>query len=205
MAQKTIAVDIDDVLSASAAEFVRFSNERWGMQLSVEHYNEDFSKAWGVSLEEAMPMAELFLGSGVHGEFAHHEAAVPVLRDLGRRFKLIVVTSRRKSLKPQTDAWIERHFKDVFDEVVYAGIFDGVDKTSVRERLKQTKAQLCQSLRVDFLIDDQLKHCLAAADCGIQALLFGDYPWNRDISHKPELLAVVHTWQEVARYFDGKS
>lgn len=36
MSKKVIAVDLDDVLSASAPAYVKFSNERWETNLTVE-------------------------------------------------------------------------------------------------------------------------------------------------------------------------
>lgn len=202
MAKKIIAVDIDDVLSLSAEGFAQFSNDRWGMQLTVDDYDEDFAKAWGVPLEQAKLMAESFLSSGIHAEYAHFEEAVPVLRKLGQKFHLIVVTSRRQRLKPETEAWIDRHYKNIFKDVVYAGFFD--DAENAHKQLHQTKAQLCLDLQADFLIDDQPKHCLAAAECGMRALLFGNYPWNRHLENSRNL-TVVSSWQAVEQYFAGKT
>lgn len=38
---KTIAVDLDDVLSASVPGFVAYSNKRWGTTLTLDDYDED--------------------------------------------------------------------------------------------------------------------------------------------------------------------
>ena len=40
---------------------------------------------------------------------------------------------------------------------------------------KLTKGMLAKEIKADYLIDDQLKHCSAAAELGIPALLFGVY------------------------------
>ncbi|HJQ08525.1 MAG TPA: hypothetical protein VJ836_03545 [Candidatus Saccharimonadales bacterium] len=40
--RRIIAVDIDDVLSASAEGFVVFSNKQWGTRLTLDDYTEDW-------------------------------------------------------------------------------------------------------------------------------------------------------------------
>lgn len=203
MSKQTIAVDIDDVLSASAEAFVEFSNRRWGLQMTIDQVDEDFAKAWGVTREEALPMAETFIAESSHESFRHFEEAVPILKKLKKRFVLVAVTSRRRQLKQQTDSWLSRHFPDVFDRVAYAGIFDDTNRHNVAAKLSQTKADICQELGVSYLIDDQPKHCLAAADFGIQALLFGNYAWNRHVEGVDNLVA-VYDWKDVEKFFDGR-
>lgn len=205
MSKQTIAVDIDDTLSASAEAFADFSNKQWGMKLTTEHVTEDFAKTWGVTREEAVPMIEEFFTSDIHHNYRSFQEALTVLRALKPRFRLIVVTSRRRRLKPVTDAWIERHFPNIFEEIVYAGIFDDSNPDNAHHRLKQTKAELCRELKADYLIDDQPKHCIATAELGIHALLFGDYAWNRDLKAEHDKLTVVRSWQEIEEFFDGRN
>ena len=70
-------------------------------------------------------------------------------------------------------------------------------------RLKATKADIVKQIGADYLIDDQPKHCFAAAEAGITSLLFGDYRWNRNVK-LPEGVVKVRTWHEVLEYFDGR-
>ena len=48
---------------------------------------------------------------------------------------------------------------------------------------------------------DQLKLCRAAADLGMDALLFGDYSWNK-IEELPDNTARCKDWKEVGEYFN---
>ncbi len=50
---------------------------------------------------------------------------------------------------------------------------------------------------MSFLIDDHLHHALTVAECDINVLLFGDYPWNQ-ASHLPDTIRRVRDWHEVA-------
>ncbi len=199
MAKKVIAVDIDDVLAVNGKSFVEFSNKQWGTKLTIEDFQEDFRTMWGVSNEEVVRRMEEYAGLGVVADYPHFEDAVPVLKNLSEKFDLVIVTSRRKSLMAHTAIWIAKYFGDIFKEVHYSGIFDALDHGSYHA----TKADICAEVGADFLIDDQLKHCVAVAEAGIEAILFGDYTWNRT-PNLPDGVTRVLNWEQVGNYFNGK-
>ncbi|HSW99256.1 MAG TPA: hypothetical protein VLF71_05465 [Candidatus Saccharimonadales bacterium] len=195
--RKTIAVDIDDVLSKSAEGFIAFSNERWGMALKPEDYQEEWAVVWGVSLDEALERSIAFHASGAVGRYLPNEAAMPALKKLAKAYDLVAVTSRRKLLQPETDAWMERHFPGIFKELHYAGIWDDLQKKGVEGALKQTKAELCREIGAEYLVDDQIKHCVGAASAGIKALLFGAGTGTA----VPSGVTPVANWAAVKEYF----
>lgn len=204
MKQQTIAVDIDDVLSASAEAFIAFSNKQWGLHLSVDDYIEEWAVVWQVDLDEAVRRSELMhtFGADIIASHRCFEDAYPVLKELSQYFNLIVVTSRRRVLQSATEAWINQYFPDIFSAIHHAGIWDTDE--DITKQVQGTKAAICRELGADYLIDDQPKHCIAAAKAGIPSILFGDYKWSRyDIL--PNGVTRLHSWKEVARYFDVKS
>jgi uncharacterized HAD superfamily protein len=194
-----IAVDIDDVLANHAESFVNFSNERWGTHLTVEDYDEHWAEMWQIDNTETEARANVFRDSGIISEYDHTDEALPILTSLSRNYQLIVITSRRIQMEKETRAWIANHYPGVFTEIHFAGIWEKIDDDAHRH----TKADLCQALGVSYLIDDQLKHCIAAAKCGIQSLLFGDYTWNR-ASELPEHVFRVKDWEEIQNYFNKR-
>lgn len=197
----TIAVDIDDVLAYNAEGFTEYSNRRWGTQLSSSDYNEHLAALWRVDEAELKVRMNDFLLSGAIGQYRANEAAAAVLRELHKEFRLIVITSRRLRLETETLTWLSTHFSGLFDEVHFAGIWDDTSRhSSVRAQV--TKADLCQSLGANYLIDDQLKHCVAAAACGVKALLFGEYSWNKH-DNLPDGVTAVADWAAVKDYFDA--
>lgn len=198
--RKTIAIDIDDVLADNASGFVEFSNQRWGTNLTPDQYDEHWAKIWKVDNEETERRANIFHESGVLKAYYHDDSALPVLRRLSQDFRLLVITSRRLQTKGDTVAWIHQHYPDIFtDETIhFAGIWDKVSDQSIA----LTKASLVDALGVDYLIDDQLKHCLAVAATGKRALLFGDYTWNR-VAELPDGIARVASWRAIEEHFYG--
>lgn len=201
MAKKTIAVDIDDVLAISASNFLDYSNSKWGTRLTIDDFDEDWAAMWKIDREAEIERAKQVIDDKVFNTHKHFEEATPVLRKLVKNFKLVVATSRTKTIAGDTLEWIEKHFPGIFAEVHYAGIWDDMEKR--HEAYKKTKADLAKQIGADYLIDDQPKHCIAAADVGITTLLFGDYPWNRH-AKLSNGVARVHDWSEIEKYFYGQ-
>lgn len=195
--RQTIAVDIDDVLSINVPAFVEYSNKKWGTNLKVEDFLEDWATMWGLDHAETKKRAQHLDGS--HFVFNHEvvEGASEVLKHLAEHYKLVVATSRRKVLTGDTTQWIDKYFQGVFEEVHYAGIWDTYDM----DAHLITKADLVKQIGADYLIDDQPKHCFAVADAGITAILFGDYPWNQ--IQVPKEIVRAKDWQAVKEYFDA--
>jgi len=193
---KTIAIDIDDVLAINVPAFIAHSNERWGTRLTIDDYEEHWGRMWKVDHQEFRSRSEEFHDSDLMATYAHQEDAVPVLEKLKKEYKLVVTTSRQIKLEQLTQEWIGKYFEGIFTEIHFAGMWDKITKDSHLA----TKAALCQQIGADYLIDDQPKHCLAAAEVGLQSLLFGDYPWNKDVEEFDGLKR-VNNWCDVAEYF----
>lgn len=203
MAKKIISIDIDDVLADSAKAFVAFSNKHWGTTLTVDDYTEDWAKMWQVErndagITEVRNRAEKYMSHIVNHDSLN---AYDALVQLKKTYDLIVVTSRRTSMKGDTLKWIESHFPNIFkeDKIYFAGMWDTISF----DTFTQTKGDILNSLGADYHIDDQPKHCLAALKHRIQPLLFGDYSWNRD-EELPDEIVRVKNWSAVLRYFESK-
>lgn len=197
---KTIAVDIDDVLAISARALVEFSNARWGTHLTVEDYDEDWAKMWGVDHAEESRRSDVWHTSGGIVQKQPREEGLKVLKELAKSYKLVVATSRRKIIQKDTEDWITKHFGGIFSAVHFSGIWDARTPQSHM----QTKAQMCADIGADYLIDDQVKHCVGAAENGVQALLFGDYAWNRSAVLSAGVTR-VNDWQAVGDFFNGRN
>lgn len=193
----TIAVDIDDVIAAHAPAFIKWTNEKYGTNLTVNDYQDHWGEVWKVDYEEREKRALEYHQTDYIGTYGAVDGASEVLAKLKDKFKLVVLTTRRKSIDQLTRDWLERYYPNAFDEVVFSGFFDVPHKDNVH----LTKGEMAKSIGADYLIDDQLKHCEAAAQLGIKGVLFGDYPWNQ-APELPEGVTRVKNWKEVLEYFD---
>jgi 5'(3')-deoxyribonucleotidase len=196
----TIAVDIDDVLAANAEHFVAFSNKKWGTNLKPDDYSEHWAEIWKVDYEEESRRRDVIVKNKVFLKHRFFDDAKPALEELKKNFRLVVVSSRGPGVREDTIQWLNKEFEGIFDGIDFAPIWDSRELHTL-EKLKFTKADLLQQIGADYLIDDQPKHCLAAADAGIKAVIFGDYKWNRDIKLRPNMIR-AKTWSEVLEYFE---
>lgn len=201
MSKPIIAVDIDDVLSNSAEGFIAYSNRHYRLNLTVKDYSEDWRDVWRVDLAEALKRSTEFHASGMVSDYLALKGSKSVLQKLKRRYYLIAVTSRKSIIIPETQTWIEKHYPKLFDSMEFAGIYDVPYHEGM---LSQTKTDILNGRKARYFIDDQLKHCLAAAEQGIDTILFGDYPWNQ-MPTLPPGVTRCKDWAAVEAYFDGRS
>jgi len=206
MARQVIAVDIDDVLAATAAEWVDYSNRQWGTTLSVEDYHEDWSVMWQVDRLEESRRANQLYEERFFSTYGPDASAEAVLKRLNRRYDLVIATSRVYKVHTETVEWLDKHFGGIFKDIHHSGIYDPVVEGPLPERGRHhlTKGQLMAQIGADYLIDDQPKHCLAAASAGIEAILFGDYGWNRRPRRLPPRVTRCHDWAAVEAYFAAR-
>ncbi len=197
MSKPIIAIDIDDVLADYSAEFVLMSNKLWGTELTVEDYTEDWMQLWGVDVDEVVARGKALFEDRMHERLKHKDDATPVLEELSKRYELTILTARTTQSKAATLEWFTRHYPMIsHDNITFAGLWDNPDKDTA----KRTKGDLAKNLGVEYIIDDQLKHCIAAAEHGISALLFGEYTWNQ-ADDLPEGVTRVANWRAVEEYF----
>lgn len=194
-----IGIDIDDTVALSAPMVIAHSNKVWGTTLTVDDYHEDWAKMWGVDYDEVSRRANEYFASGILRRYEAMPSAEKVLTVLKEKYSLLSVTSRNKNTTNDTISWIGDKYCGIFDDnrIFFMGAWDVINEESVL----QTKGQKCKELGVDILIDDQLKHCLSAAELGIKALLFGDYSWNQ-VDNLPPNVTRVRNWAEVLEYFN---
>lgn len=193
---KIIAVVIDDVLALSVEQVIEYSNRNWKTSLTIAEFHENLTEMWGLSMADAEARWQQYLASGAMSRIKPHPGALGVLQKLKERFILVPLTSRRDHLKAMTQDWVTQYMQDVLEPVRTVGIAWGIDPHA----WKVTKASAVVEIGADYLIDDQTKHCLAVAETGKTAILFGDYPWNR-MDNLPMGVVRCADWPAVEEYF----
>lgn len=199
MTKPIIAIDIDDVLADYSAEFAVSSNRLWGTELTVDDYHEDWMKVWGIGFEEVLERGKALFEDRIHERLNRKDGAAEVLTELGTDFDLMILTARGDSTKAATLEWFARHYPMIdHGSITFANLWANPEPGMVN----RTKGDIAKRLGVAYIIDDQLKHCLAAAEHGIEALLFGDYRWNQ-ADELPQGVTRVENWGAVRTYFES--
>jgi 5'(3')-deoxyribonucleotidase len=200
MRKRTIALDIDDVLSHSAAGIISYSNKRWGHNHTLEDFNEHLAEMWQVDHDEVERRWVEYMASGTMEQYRLMDGAQAVLRKLKKRYHIVAVTSRREVLSEMTKWWLQANYPDLVESVILANFYG----SGAKHPHKMTKAAILQEIGAHYLVDDQPKHCNGAAAVGVQAVLFGDYAWNRS-AELADGVVRCKDWQAVQEYFDEQN
>jgi 5'(3')-deoxyribonucleotidase len=193
MSKQFIAVDIDDVLADHVAAFVDFSNSKYGTDLGKHNYDDRWSNLWAVDKTEIERRALEFHTPESILDYKLINAAQTALEELSRYYNLAIVSARPQHVLDATKTWLDNHFGAIFCQVHFVPYWDVVNRRS--------KAEICNEIGAEYLIDDIVKHCNIAADCGVKPLLFGEYSWNQTEDLHKDVLR-VRDWQEVLDYFE---
>jgi hypothetical protein len=195
MGSEVIALDIDDVAVKHVEGFVEWSNKTYGTNLTINDYSEAWEELWGIAKEDVEPRKKLFFTDEIVGNFEIIEGAPDGIQKLGAKKKLIGVTSRREGLKDVTEMVLDSIAPRAVSNVVFCTYFKNGEKYT------RSKSEVCTGIGAQTLVDDQLKHCLSVGKVGIQAVLFGAYPWNETATELPSTISRARDWPEVLDHF----
>ena len=200
--KRIIAVDLDDVLGDENGAVREFHNAVFGTTYTIDDYYKTeapywtfWDAVWQVDAGEAARRIDLYKEHKLTVDLQLIPGAVESLSILRKKFELVIVTARGERFVDYTHRWLEKHFPDVFRNVHFVPLWQSDDEA--------TKALICREIGATYLIDDAPEHCRLAAEVGIEALLFGDYGWNR-WEELPNTVTRVKNWTEVLRYFHGR-
>ncbi len=186
-----MAIDLDEVVVETAQKIIKNYNKTYGTSMELkDYYSHDYKKTWKTpDVETAIQRVNSYLDTDEYKNSLPVERAIEVIRELGSKYKLYIVTGRPDFTKEATIRWLHMHFTDIFEDIVFSNFYD---PQKVRH-----KGDICRELGVDLLIDDHLGHILSVSKVGIEGLLFGDFPWNK-ADKLPKNVRRVKDWDEVA-------
>lgn len=190
-AKLVVAIDIDEVLMPHFQDLIKYYNRLYGTHLTLSDNHPKDTKNWGTSdRNEAITRVQKFFSTDEFKKSQPFEEAKQAVKMLAERYKLVVITSRDTIIEESTRQWLNEHFVELFDEVHFTSMY------SLDGSKSGSKAQIGKELNIDYLIDDSFDHIQEASENNIKGLLFGDYPWNKDVT-LPENVQRVKDWKEV--------
>eukprot|EP01084_Bolivina_argentea_P186681 321715_1 len=196
----TVGVDVDEVLCPFAAQLCKFHREQKGSIIQTCDifdyrflYRDMLLKSG--NKQESRELKKEFLESKYFNEMPVIENSYEMLFELKRNFNFSVITSRTNSLKTQTCEWINEHFQDIFDDILFGNHFSDYNDTGK----SFTKSELLQQVNGRVLIDDNLDYCIEAANNIDMVILFGKYAWNMNNNDHglPSNIYRANDWSEV--------
>lgn len=185
MRRLIIAIDCDDVLIHASEYVVTTYNQRYGTNVRHEHAHTSGNIAWEADREEVFKRLNKIQNSEEFGRIDPSPEGVEVVHRLSQHHELHLVTARPADVMQATERMLDRYFPKYFTSVHHVGP-------------DQSKGEVCDSLRADVIIDDNLKHLVTAMECGVPyRLWFGDYLWQQEEEDSAAYTGRVRDWYEV--------
>ncbi|KAI8612058.1 HAD-like domain-containing protein [Chytriomyces sp. MP71] len=193
-----IAVDCDEVISATASSLVAFHNE-------VDPANPisrfESWEQWGGPTEAEISVKVRQFYQSNH--FSERMQVIPgakvALEALKEHYDLVVVTARPEYVQEETHKFLAEHFDGIFKEVHFSNQFL-TDEEALKFK-SRTKGQICDEIGAKVLVDDTLHHILECGNKpGFTVFLFdheGEYAWNKTEDELPTSAVRVHQWSEI--------
>lgn len=173
-----IAVDVDEVLVHFLKPMAKWNGKKLP---NKSKYNYLYREIFNCTEEESQEILKKFYKSKEFKNLKPIPGSQKALFNMSSQYdKMYVLTGRQEIVRKETEFWIDTYFPGVFDDVILTNSFTD---TEVR------KVDICQSLSIGLLIDDNIHICNECINAGIKAKNFiGDpiYPWcdESDISIK---------------------
>lgn len=192
MPKRTIAVDVDDVLFPFVPELMAHYNGLRGAAFRMEDFSKyHFSEVWGISEEEANEIVASYLTQDVV-HLSPMPGAQAAFARLADDFRLVIVTARNGIYEQRTRQWLDAHFGNLIDDVIFAG-------NPYDCEVYRAKGEVCAELGAVLLIDDSPSNLQSALEHEVDALLFGAHLWNQEHA-LPVTVPRCATWPEAVEY-----
>ena len=187
-----IAIDIDEVLVPLVRPMAKWANLNMP---SGRKYSYVYRDMFNITEAQSQEMVKGFYKSE---EFILLQPTIgshPILRLIRPGVdKIYAVTGRQECVRQETEDWLQFHFANIFDDVIL---------TNSYTELEVPKVDICTSLNLDTIIDDNYGICESCESRGIASIHFGGsdgvlYPWCDEYSN------TVLSWNELYNsYEDG--
>ncbi|MCA9371855.1 hypothetical protein KC726_03060 [Candidatus Woesebacteria bacterium] len=184
-----IAVDLDDVLSATTPAFIDYYNTIRKTDFRLEDFHTYYwHNIVGEARDDVFRLVHDFYFSP---DFAPKPVigAIEGIKKLAQSHSLHIVTSRQEEFADITHKWVNNHFPTLFQKVHIANHAHWATQGTSR-----TKKEICQEIGAEVLIEDNLDYIEECADLGIRSILL-DRPWNK--SKTPKSTTRAYSWNDI--------
>lgn len=186
--KKRIGIDIDDVICEFVKPYLEFHNKKFKTFFEFENLNSNFF--WEDLGHTRETIAEHF--DDFQSNFTSLldlplvEDAITSINNLSKNNEIFIITARPEEIMFETEQFLRTFLPKVDFKLIHSGDVHGKNKS---------KADICNDLNIDIMIEDGLSFCLNCARKGVKAFLF-DRPWNQS-DELPQNVIRVKNWKEI--------
>lgn len=192
-----IASDIDAVLGDFLSMYLKYRNDTYNTNWQRDQF---YTYVWSEVFQESKEQMYSILSDFFHSDYINAiepmPGAVEGIERIGKKNKILVVTSRPRLIADATYDWLNKYFPDKFEKVFFS------NQPSYGS-FGSTKGEICKQVRADMFIDDQFHYCDECNDEGVESLLY-DNPWNQGVD-LPKHITRVKNWGEIVKIVANKN
>ena len=186
---KIIAIDIDEVLSHLMPKVVDYFNNLHGTNYTTDKCDSySWSKLFSIPKEQELLLYDSFIETGGLKSLDAVAGAVDGIKKIKGNNQLIITTSRALTLKNDTEFWLNKHFPNCFNDIIYL-------RETIFDPMLESKFLACQKANVDIFIEDDFVHLGDFAETKVKTLIM-DRPWNQK-DELPKNFKRVFSWDEI--------
>jgi hypothetical protein len=166
-----IAIDIDEVLMPFVKPMAKWRGLK--MPASNQRYEYVYKTMFNITESESSKMVEEFYQSEDFYKIQPIvRSQIGMVKLKSKYKKIYAVTGRQDAARTKTEAWLNRHFEGIFDDLVMTNSYTD---------LEISKVDICRSLAIKTIIDDNIHICRECKKDGMKAYNFMGYeevyPW----------------------------
>jgi uncharacterized HAD superfamily protein len=186
-----IGIDIDEVISEFVRPYLEFHNNKFNTNYFFEDIqNHLFWEDLGFSNDELQKHFDEFNDKFLTLEnMPFLEGAKESIDFLSKNNNLFIISSRPKKTWERTHSFFEKNFPENNFKIIFSNEIHNLNESF------KSKGDICNSLDINFLIEDSPEIAREAAEKGIKVFLL-EKPWNKNYE-KHENIIKVKNWKEI--------
>ncbi len=188
-----IGIDLDDVVFEFVVNLLKHYEEEYGKKINYEEVkNYHFYDVFNISKKEFEDLFFSYFNKEKFENLELCELAYTSIDKLSKGHEIFFITSR--SRKEGTLESLNKHFNHIDFELYFSS-------NPYIGNQGKTKGEICNELKIDFMIEDSKEHAEICAEHGIKTFLL-DKPWNRHCQEHENIIK-VNNWDEVLNRING--
>lgn len=195
-AGRRTGIDLDESAIDFINPFLSFLRRKHGININYNNlrtYNL-WENGIGRNREEAVRLVDEFYSSSEFDSVGFIDGARENIIKLAEERRIYFITSRPLKTKEKTAQFIQRNLAETGAEVYHSGDFHSENG--------RTKAEICRSLRIDEMVEDNLEY---ARQCSryVGRVFLLNRPWNQENANLNGKILRVENWQEILEKIRG--
>ncbi len=194
-----IGIDIDNTIAPTFKTIIEYLNKKYSSKKRHKHSkNPSGYDLFHSDFKTFYPDWKEFIESDSHHAMKPIKGSVRVISKLSKKHEIYVLTARASYQRVSTVFWIDKHYKNKFEEILFLDYHNDDNTKPVF-----TKGDLCKKFKLDVMIEDDFLQVIDIANKSEDTKIFlfdknNQYTWNKK-RPLPKNTKKIESWKDVER------